>query len=151
MAQDLLIIDWIGQRRRWHQDLVLSHGPRNHATSMVWQIESRINQKLGGFAKSFLWKFCRYYYTPNHPRRVKRTQAERRWKSQKLLSMIWRTTSSSTRHHPTRSNWSFLSWNHGQVAILGLLQRKPEKQWRIQTHSRKDDYCRGEDTRKVPG
>jgi hypothetical protein len=36
------------------------------------------------------------------------------------------------------------------VVILGLLQREPEKQWRIQTHSREDDHYRGENTRKVP-
>ena len=34
--------------------IVLSHGPGNHASPMVRQIEYRINQKLGGLAKSFL-------------------------------------------------------------------------------------------------
>ena len=71
MAQNLLTIDWTGWRRRRHQDLVLSYGPRNHAPPMVQQIESRVNKKLEGHAKSFLWKFRGYHYTPNHPRKLK--------------------------------------------------------------------------------
>ena len=65
----------LGGRR--YQDPVLSHGLRNHASPMVRQIEPRINQKLGELAKCFLSKFCRYHYAPNHPRRIKGTQAER--------------------------------------------------------------------------
>ena len=52
----------------------------NHPTTLnmtARQIESRVNQKLGGLAKSFLLKFRGYHYAPNHPRRIKGTQAER--------------------------------------------------------------------------
>ena len=42
---------------------------------MVRQIKSRVNQKLGGLAKSFLWKFRGYHYAPHHPCRIERAQA----------------------------------------------------------------------------
>jgi hypothetical protein len=96
VAQDLFLINRASRWGRWHQSTLLSHGAISYAAPMVWQAEPRIDQGLGGFAESFLQKFCKHHHTPYHSSRI---QAEKWWKSQRLLLTVWWTTCSSTWHH----------------------------------------------------